>query len=386
SPACSQLFTATGASDVFGAALAIAHNPGASAITNLYSLATANGAPFQPTMSLSSAPNDFTVAMKFNAGGTFATPYALAIDAPGNVWITNETGPNLTELSPSGALLASPGIPGGLSGPQGIAIDRNGDVWIANTAANNVYRFEVSSGIVTLRVGYAPSGLSAPTALAIDSADNIFIANFNGNSVSEINTSGFNENGSPFTGSANNITNPIGIAIGHGGGGVYVTSGLGYVVKLSNTGVYKNNATDSALQGPNGIAINSSGQLAVTGFTTGSAIAGALGEFTDSGSSLTVASASPVSAGLGSPAGVATDGLNFFVTNSTTNGSLGKFVYGASLPASPAAGYGTLNSPVGVAVDPSGSVWTANSGDNTVSQFIGLAQPTTTPLAALAGP
>jgi hypothetical protein len=36
---------------------------------------------------------------------------------------------------------------------------------------------------------------------------------------------------------------------------------------------------------------------------------------------------------------------------------------------------------VGIAVDASGSVWTANSGDNTVSQFIGLATAVRTPLA-----
>jgi hypothetical protein len=31
-------------------------------------------------------------------------------------------------------------------------------------------------------------------------------------------------------------------------------------------------------------------------------------------------------------------------------------------------------------------VWTANSGSNTVSKFIGLAAPVTTPLAAIVGP
>jgi len=47
---------------------------------------------------------------------------------------------------------------------------------------------------------------------------------------------------------------------------------------------------------------------------------------------------------------------------------------------------GSLNAPMGVAVDLNGSIWTVNSGDNTVSQFIGLGSPTVIPLSALAGP
>jgi DNA-binding beta-propeller fold protein YncE len=53
---------------------------------------------------------------------------------------------------------------------------------------------------------------------------------------------------------------------------------------------------------------------------------------------------------------------------------------------SPSAGFGPLNAPVGVALDNTGSVWTANSGSNTVSKFIGLATPVVTPLAANVGP
>jgi DNA-binding beta-propeller fold protein YncE len=45
-----------------------------------------------------------------------------------------------------------------------------------------------------------------------------------------------------------------------------------------------------------------------------------------------------------------------------------------------------LNTPVGVAVDPSGNVWTTNSGENTVSIFLGLATPAVTPLSQNVGP
>jgi len=384
SSACTTLFAATGATDTFGAALAIAKNPGGTAITSLYSLSS-GVAPFQPSMT--TAPNDFTVSLSYNGGGTFSAPYAIAIDATGDAWVTNSSGSTVTELSPTGSVLASP-TASGLFGAEGIAVDKSGNVWVANTAGNSVIKFTLTSGSVTSTNSFTAGSITAPTALALDSNSNAFIANFNGNSVTELNSSGVNQNSSPFTGSSNNITVPTGIAVGSStdSGAVYVTSGNGYVVKLSNTGAYVSNVSDSALQGPSAVVLNSSGQIGVTGFTTGSAVAGALGEFTDSGSAITVASASPVVSGLSSPAGVASDGTSFWIANSATSGSLAQFVYNSATPTSPTVGFGSLNTPVGVAVDPSGCVWTANSGSNTVSQFIGLAAPYTTPISANVGP
>jgi hypothetical protein len=379
---CSTLFAATGASETFGATLAIANNPGAGAITALYTLATPS-APFQPT--LTSTPNDFTVAVSSTASGSLATPYGIAIDGSGNAWVTNESGSTMSEVGVNGSSLGTQTATG-LFGAKGVAIDRTGNVWVANTAGNSVIKFAVSAGSVTGSSSFTAGGVDAPTAIALDSAGNAFIANFNGNSVTGLNSSGTPLSGSPFTGSSNNITVPTGIAIGLGGGSIYVTSGGGYVVKLTNGGVFRNIATDGTLQGPVGIALNSSAQVGVTGFTTGPATAGALAEFSDGGTTLVVAPVSPVSSGLTTPAGIASDGVSFWVANSTASGSLAQFAYGASGSTSPAAGYGSLNAPVGVAVDSSGSVWTTNSGNNTVSKFIGLAAPVVTPIAMNVGP
>jgi hypothetical protein len=380
STACTTLFTATGASDTFGAALAIAHNPGAPAITALYTLPIGTGAPFQPT--LSTQPNDFSVAVTLAGTGVLSTPYAIAIDASGNAWVTNESGHNVTAFSPSGAQLSDNSFSAAFFGAQGIAIARDGTIWVAATASNVVHHCTVNGGNF-LGCGGSNAGVSAPSAIAVDSAGNAWIANFNGNSVTEEGTAGAVLG--TYTGSSNNITSPTGIAVGPTGA-VYVTSGQGYVVKLNNAGAYQNNVSDNALQGPASVALNASGQIAVTGFTTGSSIAGALGEFTDSGSVLTVSAASPVSSGLTTPAGVATDGVHFWVANSTTSGSLAEYTYGSATPVSPTAGFGSLNTPVGVAVDLSGCVWTANSGNNTISQFIGLASSYNTPIAANVGP
>jgi hypothetical protein len=375
---CNALFSATGATDTFDAALAMAKNPGAAAITALASLSVAQ-APFQPSMS--GAPNDFTVAVNFTGYGGLATPYAIALDAAGDAWVANESGSNVTELSPSGSLLASP-TASGLYGAQGIAVDRTGDVWVANTAGNSVVKFTLTAGSVTGNSTYTVGGTSAPSAVALDSANNVFVANFNGNSVTELSSAGAALNGSPFTGSSNNITTPSGIAL-DASGNVYVTSGQGTAVKLTNAGVYAATLTDNTLQGPLALALDGSAYVVLDGFTTGTTTSGAVSEFSAAG---TPTLAAPINSGTATPAGAASDGTSFWITYDNGSGSLAQITYGSATVTSPTAGFGSLSSPVGVAVDSSGSVWTANSGNNTVSKFIGLAVPVVTPLSANVGP
>jgi sugar lactone lactonase YvrE len=380
SSACTSLFSATGAADTFGASLAIAKNPAASAVTALYSLSVPT-APFQPTLTAGSAPNDFTVAINTTAAGTLATPYGIALDAAGNAWVTNETGSTVSELSSSGGLLASPAATG-LAGAQGVAVDRTGNVWVANTAGNSVVKFTLTGGSVTATNSYTAGGITAPTAIALDSAGNAFIANLNGNSVTGLNSAGVPLSGSPFTGSSNNITVPNAIAVGPAGT-VYVTSGSGSIVKLSNAGAFLATMNDGTLQGPVGVAVDGAGRALATGFTTGASVGGALSQFTSGGAAAT---GSPITSGISSPSGVASDGTSIWVANNASSGSLAQFSYASSSPLSPAAGFGSLTSPIGVAVDSSGCVWTANSGSNTISKFIGLASPVATPLAASVGP
>jgi DNA-binding beta-propeller fold protein YncE len=377
---CTTLFTATGATETIGAALAIAKNPGLSSLTALYTLSNGQ-APFQPT--LSGQPNDFTVAVNYNAGGTFASPYGIALDATGNAWITNEGGTTVTELGSSGSVLLTAngtGTVGTLYGPQGIAIDPSGNIWVANTAGNSVVRYTLGGGLIITTLSFT-TGITAPTAIALDAQGNAFVANFNGNSVAKLNNAGAPAAGSPFTASGA-ITLPSGIALDTGGN-VLVTSSNGSVVKLGNDGTFIATETDSTLQGPLGVALDANNRVFMTGSTTGATLSGAVSEFSAAGAASPV---SPVQSGVGSPFGVATDGVSAWVANSSASGSLSQLQYGSATPLSPAAGFGSLNTPVGVAVDASGSVWTANSGSNTVSKFIGLAMPVATPLSTTVGP
>jgi streptogramin lyase len=384
SSSCSTVQTATSATDTFAQALAIAKNPGAAAIVALYQVPAGISAPFTPDYT--TAPKDFSVAVNTTVAGNLSTPYAVAIDASGNAWVANEGSNKLVEVSPSGALSASSAL-AGYYGAQGVAVDPTGNIWLAATAANNVYKLTFTGAAVTASTSYNTT-LSGPSAIAIDNQGNAWVANFNGASVTKL--SNADALLATYTGTANDITVPSGIAIDTSGN-VLVTSGAsGSVIELSDAGAQINTLTDSALQGPLSLAIDTANanHVFVSGSTTSqTTVTGVVSEFQlNQGSTPSVAAASPVSSGLATPvADIATDGTSAWVANSVASGGLAQLAYGSATSTSPAGGFGTLNTPVGVAVDSSGSVWTANSGDNTLSKFIGLAAAVTTPIAVNVG-
>jgi streptogramin lyase len=378
---CTSLFSAATPSggsaptDTIGAALNIATYPGNNVAT-LFSLSAANP-PFPPT--LATAPNDWTLAVKY-ADPSLVSPYGLAVDAAGNVWVTNESGASVTELSPVGAVLSGAAgfTGGGLLGPKGIAIDTSGNAWIANAGGSSVVELSPAGSVLSGTGGFTAGGIDAPVALALDSQSNVWVANFSGNSVTVLSSAGTPNGAGPLT-DAGAIVNPTGIAIDQYGYGWVSNSGANNVILIES--VYGGYAqyTDNAIQGSAGIAVdaNSNKWVAAIGIN-------AVGSFTGFSGA---ASVSPVrSAGLNLPTGVATDGAsNIWITNGVAAGNVAELNSSGTV-LSPTTGFGSLNTPVSIGVDASGNLWTANLGDNSVSEFVGIASPVSTPIAANAGP
>jgi streptogramin lyase len=381
---CASLFSAATPSggsaptDTIGAALNIATHPGSNVAT-LFNLAPSTP-PFAPT--LTSTPNDWTLALRF-ADTSLKSPYGLAIDASGNVWVTNETGASITKMSGLGTVLSgTTGFTGGgLLGPKGIAVDKSGNAWIANAGGSSIVELGPSGTVLSGTIGFTGGGIDAPVALALDSQTNVWVANFSGNSVSVLTSTGSPNPSSPLT-DAGAIVSPSGIAIDEYGYAWVSNGGSGnnlIFIQSQSGAFYYSTVTDNAIQEPIGIAVdaNSNKWVASNGINAISVFTGFSG----------AATFSPVTGtGLNLPTGVAVDGAgNVWVTNGAAAGSLAELNSSGTL-ISPASGLGSLNTPVSVAVDPSGSLWTANLGDNSVSEFVGIASPVTTPIAANVGP
>ena len=114
-------------------------------------------------------------------------PYGVAIDAYGNAWVSNYGSKTVTELSSSGALLNTYTVG---SGPRGIAIDPSGNVWVANSGTDAAPGSTVTMINPTLPPNQATTNYtvgSGPHSIAIETTGNVWVSNF-GTTVSPGNT------------------------------------------------------------------------------------------------------------------------------------------------------------------------------------------------------
>jgi sugar lactone lactonase YvrE len=380
SAACRMLFadaTSNGTSsgvkpiDIASAAINMAHSPGAENVVELWELPS-GAVPFAPQ--LTSQPKDFTVAITYS---NLAAPGSIAIDASGNACVpTNSSSGYVTKLSPMGAVLATSATGG--NGFNSIAIDPSGNVFVTAGNSNAVYKYNSSLNSVTGSPWTTPQ-MNDPTSVAIDSNGYVYVTD-GGNSASIVRK--FNNSGSLNASITNNcLTRVTQIAIDPSDSLWAAINSSNAVCRVSNPRGSATFSISGQTSAPTNVAIDSNGN--------GWAGAGAqtnLFMFTPTGrqSSFGVID-NNTQGGLSSPTWVAIDGGdNVWITNAGNSYALSEF-NNAGTAITGSSGYqsGNLDNPSFVAIDPSGDVWVPNQGANSVTEIIGVAAPTVTPLSAL---
>jgi hypothetical protein len=155
--------------------------------------------------------------------GYYDGPFGIAIDGAGNVWVTNQTGNSLTELSNSGMPISpfAGYTGGGLDVPDGIAIDGQGNVWVVNAGDSALSKFSNSGVALSPPYGFTGGGMYRPECLAIDGSGRVWVANSLGNSLSEFSNAGGVLTPTGLTGAG--VDEPDGIAI-DGSGNIWLTN------------------------------------------------------------------------------------------------------------------------------------------------------------------
>ncbi len=379
SSACMTLFTAARAPDTgatLQAAHAIAANPGRS-VDALFGIQSGSSTvPFTPA--LSSAPAGWTLGLNHTGGGLNG-PQAIAIDASGDVWVANYDNNSVTELSPDGTPISPPSgyRGGGLLMPQAIAIDASGNVWVANGGNGGVTKLNLSGAPLSPPAGFIGGGLDSPYGIAIGASGDVWVANYASSSVTK-----FSSSGAPlsppagFTGGG--LTSPSTIAIDASGNVWVSNAGNDSVTKLGSSGVPLSppaGFTGGGLRIPAGIAIGAAGNVWVSNAGNNSVT-----ELKLSGAPLS-SPAGFTGGHLNSPRGIAIDSSgNVWMANA---GNSVTELDSSATPVSPASGYrgGGLLAPQGIAIDASGNVWVPNFDNDSVTELVGAAAPTRTPLA-----
>jgi sugar lactone lactonase YvrE len=145
------------------------------------------------------------------AEASFNTPQGVAVDASGNVYVSESGNHRIRRITPSGLVstLAGSGKPGCADGtgaeacfksPTGIALDAVGNVYVSDTG-NHQIRKITPSGVVTTLAGSGKPGfqdgqgtkasLNFPLGLAVDRNGNIYVADMGNHRIRKITPDGF---------------------------------------------------------------------------------------------------------------------------------------------------------------------------------------------------
>lgn len=175
------------------------------------------------------------------------SPYGLAVDQSGNLYIAERAGNRVRKVTTSGTITTvagtgNAGVPPSetgtaidqpLNSPSGLAIESGGSVLIADTNNNRIRRLSTDGTITTVAgsgaIGYAGDGgpatsakLNLPVGVGEDSNGNIYIADTTNNVIRWVGsdgniatiagngTSGYNGDGSPAT--SYELGSPSGVA------------------------------------------------------------------------------------------------------------------------------------------------------------------------------
>ena len=183
----------------------------------------------------------------------FSSPYGVAVDSAGNVYVADAGNNTLRKVTPGGSVSTFAGRDGSNAGnldgngadarfisPSGVTIDGAGNVYVADTN-NHTIRKISSAGTVTTLAGAAGSkgssdgiGLKArfngPTGIAVNSAGTVFVADTVNGTIRRISAAGVvstiaglagSSGAVDGTGNAVRFTTPYGVAI-DGAGNIFI--------------------------------------------------------------------------------------------------------------------------------------------------------------------
>ena len=161
-------------------------------------------------------------------------PRAVAADSAGNVYVADsdnhrvrriDTAGNINTIAGNGSIEFFPddssGVSSSLTNPAGVAVDAQGNVYISDTGHNRVRKL-FPSGAITTIAGYdgaccysgdnglaAGARLNAPTGLMVDAAGRVHIADSGNSAIRVLRPVATGVSIAAVTNAASNLTGPV---------------------------------------------------------------------------------------------------------------------------------------------------------------------------------
>jgi sugar lactone lactonase YvrE len=368
----------------------------------------------------------------------FYYPEAVAVDGSGVVYVADTGNSTIRKITPAGVVTTIAGLAGSsanidgtgsaarFSSPYGVAVDRSGNVYVADTASNNIRQI-TPAGVVTTIAGLVGAytygcgdgiGRSAtffyPAGLAVDTAGNIFVAEEGNDAIRKITPAGVvttiagfapSWNNADGTGSAARFASPAGVAA-DSFGNIYVADSWNHTIRkinssgsvttfaglAANSGSADGTGNAARFNRPFGVTVDKVGNVYVANLedntvrkiTTDGVVSTLAGSPYNWGH----ADGTGSSASFAGPQSVACDRSgNVFVADTYNNiirkiTSTGKVTTLAGLAGNYGSSDGTGSTarfagPTGVACDKSGNVYVADSGNYTIRKITPAGSVTT---------
>ena len=303
-----------------------------------------------------------------------SNPTGLALDSAGNLFIADSSNQVIREVNHVTGVITTvagnqtqgyggdngPSTAAELNNPEAVAVDSVGDLFIADSGNNVVREVNHATGLITTIAGNGTPGysgdnalatdaeLAGPSGVAVDAAGDLFIADAGNNVVREVNRA-------------------TGLITTVAGGGSQQPGDNGQ-------------ATDAALWSVSGVAVDSAGDLFITGndgIREVNLAMGLISTVAGGGDQGLGDHGQATTAELNGPSGVAVDSAGDVFVADSQNNRIRKVNHAGLITTVAGGGIGGDNGPAtaaelnglsGVAVDTAGDVFIADSGNNVVRE------------------
>ena len=131
------------------------------------------------------------------------TPYDVAVDGSGNLYIADSQNHRIRKVDASGVITtvagsgtqgfagdSGPATAAQLSSPGDVAVDGSGNLYIADSQNHRIRKVDTSGTITTVAGGADPGQLYQPYGMAVDGSGNIYVAETGSNRIRKVDTSG----------------------------------------------------------------------------------------------------------------------------------------------------------------------------------------------------
>jgi DNA-binding beta-propeller fold protein YncE len=208
--------------------------------------------------------------------GQFVWPAGLVTDASGNVYVLDGSTCRVQKFTTFGVYVSQwggPGIGNGqFTNPSGIAIDAAGNFYVADTNNNRIQKFSAAGAYLSQwgTTGAGNGQFVKPDAVAVDALGNVYVADSGNNRIEKFSSAAVYVLQWGSTGSGNGQFNvPTGISADAAGNVFVVDQNNNRIQEFTSAGTYigqrgSMGTGNGQFSFPNGVGVDAAGNVYVT--------------------------------------------------------------------------------------------------------------------------